>query len=707
MSLSINGRMTTPIVNRLRRHEQNLAKDTARVSGAQKIVGAADGASEFAISEKMRVQLRALDADVQNVKTGSNMVATALGGMQNIIDTLRSMKELAINAANDTNTDADRAIMEKEFEHRLEHIDSVAYGTNYNGKILLDGTYKPPLTRPTRPSGEVHQVSSGDIVIDQDGIYELESDYSGNIIITAQNVELRQAGGFSPLKTQYEAYAIHDAYVYCASAETNLWLKDMYWVNVANDVIGQDEYGQDIIDTIEKSAIRFHGTGNTLNIVGEVAIEALNAAHTATVHVGEGLAIYDSGDSSSNDWFEVETAVTPREDYLALVSSLSNVLHLWGNTASGAAIGTDYGEDSDAYIVIDMGTSGGVSCVTWGGGAGIGSGADASIGSIRIESGDEVAGQSWMVNTDSADWAAGAGIGSGAYGLVRGDIIINGGNVNPYSETGGAALGAGKNGTVQGNIIINDGYVMASSLSESLSLPQCVCGAAIGTGSYNDGTTSQVGGIYINGGQILARADTGGEAIGRGCLYLNPGTITAGEVGEIAVDGGVYSTPFGSGSYHTYERERQATDHAVAPSPETPLTIHYGTKAGQRMNVFIKSIDTYSIGLKEADVSTRDKAEVTIALVDCAVNYVATEATTMGAYLQRLETTENNIVLAHENTTAAESTIRDANMAEEMVNYAKDNILSQAAQAMLAQANNDLGRVVSLIREGKSTVPSP
>ena len=70
----------------------------------------------------------------------------------------------------------------------------------------------------------------------------------------------------------------------------------------------------------------------------------------------------------------------------------------------------------------------------------------------------------------------------------------------------------------------------------------------------------------------------------------------------------------------------------------------------------------------------------------------------MGAYLERLEFTEANVTTQDESTQGAESTIRDADMAKEMTEYTKQNVLSQAAQSMLAQANQSLSSVLSLLQ---------
>lgn len=118
-----------------------LGKSLTKVSSGQKINSAADNAAELAISERMRVQIRALNQDTQNVKNGSSMLDIASGGVGNIVDVLREMKKLAIDAANDSNSDEDRMTIQKELRQRMLTINDVAIDTNYNGKRLLDGTY--------------------------------------------------------------------------------------------------------------------------------------------------------------------------------------------------------------------------------------------------------------------------------------------------------------------------------------------------------------------------------------------------------------------------------------------------------------------------------------------------------------------------------------------------------------------------------------
>ena len=93
-----------------------------------------------------------------------------------------------------------------------------------------------------------------------------------------------------------------------------------------------------------------------------------------------------------------------------------------------------------------------------------------------------------------------------------------------------------------------------------------------------------------------------------------------------------------------------------------------------------------------------DKATAAISVIDDAINKVSAERSNLGAVQNRLEHTINNLGTSSQNITSAEANIRDVDMAKEMTNFQKNNILQQAAQAMLAQANQQPQGVLQLLR---------
>ena len=126
-------------LNTLNKNSSALSKSLQKVSSGMKINSAADDASGYAISERMRVQIRGLDQSNQNTQNGTSMMKVAEGAVSSTVDILKTLKEKVINAANDTNTDADRATIQKELDQSIDQINDNANVT-YNGKYLVDGS---------------------------------------------------------------------------------------------------------------------------------------------------------------------------------------------------------------------------------------------------------------------------------------------------------------------------------------------------------------------------------------------------------------------------------------------------------------------------------------------------------------------------------------------------------------------------------------
>lgn len=130
------------------------------------------------------------------------------------------------------------------------------------------------------------------------------------------------------------------------------------------------------------------------------------------------------------------------------------------------------------------------------------------------------------------------------------------------------------------------------------------------------------------------------------------------------------------------------------------LTFQIGANGveDQRVTLNVNDMSSKAIGVANADVSTQDAANKAIEMVDSAVKTVSMQRAGLGALQNRLEYTVNNLTTTNENLTAAESQIRDTDMATEMINYTKNNILQQASQAMLAQANQQPQAILQLLQ---------
>ena len=126
--------------NALAKNERAMGQTMERLSTGQRINSAADDAAGLAISSKMTSQIRGLDQAVRNGNDAISMIQTADGAMLEVTNMLQRMRELTVQAATDTNGDADRAALNTEFEALTAQIQSISENTEWNGKKLLDGS---------------------------------------------------------------------------------------------------------------------------------------------------------------------------------------------------------------------------------------------------------------------------------------------------------------------------------------------------------------------------------------------------------------------------------------------------------------------------------------------------------------------------------------------------------------------------------------
>ena len=130
------------------------------------------------------------------------------------------------------------------------------------------------------------------------------------------------------------------------------------------------------------------------------------------------------------------------------------------------------------------------------------------------------------------------------------------------------------------------------------------------------------------------------------------------------------------------------------------LTLQIGDTSADfnQLTVSVSAMDSNSLGIAGVDISTQSGAKAAVDLIKSAIDKVSSTRGDLGAIQNRLEHTINNLSVTTENMTAAESRIRDVDMADEMMAYTKNNILVQASQAMLAQANQLPQGVLQLLQ---------
>ena len=251
---------------------------------------------------------------------------------------------------------------------------------------------------------------------------------------------------------------------------------------------------------------------------------------------------------------------------------------------------------------------------------------------------------------------------------VAGAVTINNNSaltVKVQSASGGATLG--KN-------ILQDGAYMLIKVS-----------AQSGATTFNDADFKLIG----PDGKTSTNLDFS---------VSNVITISAGTAASIALDFDITGGNLGDmkvGESITFALSKH--EDASASLSDSIIT-QLGPNSGQIANISISDMRSAAIGVDKIDISSKFGAMTAISTIDVATAKVSAQRSSLGAVQNRLEHTINNLGTSSENLTAAESRIRDVDMAKEMMNFTKNNILQQAATAMLAQANQQPQGVLQLLR---------
>ena len=557
-------------LNKLNQNSNALSKSLQKVSSGMKINGAKDGASEYSISERMRVQIRSLDQANQNTQNGNALLNTAEGAIQSSIDILRTLKEKAINAANDTNNDeSDRQMIQKELNQFLDQLDDNA-GVTYNGKILNEGTYAAidsPETAILKGLNSQWIKNSLSMIRDAYGL----SFEDGNVSVNTMSVTL----------THNPSNANALAYVAVST--------------------GSDGYASNLELVVN---MNFYDDINLQDPNGSIGTNFSNMLDRTISH----------------EMTHATMAVDSLPDYV--IEGSAELIHGIDDVRTSNIQGLSNDPYPDGYVFLRY------------------------VEHQFSESGESAVKKLFQgLSRNGADTAGQAIAVSGA---------THGGfdsfaTLKAKFESDKTALG-------------NDEFLRQK------------CGIVLG----NDDT-----------GAILGW-DANANA------YRNKETTVP--------TGGTYSGwtyPNSSSSFYGLT----VTWPDAAPADSSPmLKFHSGAKSQQMNSVSLGDMRAKALGLRMQDgganvsLESRGKAEAAIAVLDAALDYALEQQTRIGAIRARLDYTSSNLTTSSENVSNSESTIRDADMAKEMTEYTKNNVLLQASQSMLAQANQNSSAVLSLLQ---------
>lgn len=662
-------------LNTLNSNSTALQKSLAKVSSGQKINSAQDDASGYAISEKMRVQIRSLDQANQNTQNASSLMKTAEGAVSSTVEILKSLKEKAINAATDTNTDADRATIQKEIDQFIDQIDDNALST-FNGKFLVDGSKSVAgvATRTTMTNQSLATDSTGFTKLtDLKNRNNENLEIASNDKVTASFV----MGG----KTYTTTYTVSDTTLQDVFRKLN----DEY--NIQNDYVEIcTDSGSAASGNTAKTAAKYYiEDGEFLDYNG-IDEGSSNSAVTAST----GGSYISRGTTSADSATGVVIARGARTD--AQSGNIEDV-QTDGTTAGAAAGGftfsndlTSLGLEGNSKDVNGLGNKNIIASGTavYGvSGGNITNGTDGStkgINKAQAIATSTVVTHSFKVNSKPGVKADAFGFAIDAYDSTRAD------GVSSHTGVIYAAVDA-------------NGFTVNGTADSSTSFA-----ASVANGSYVGGASTGMS-LVSAGKQVGVKSSMDRQYTADGTMGV---TITSKRDGiEGQISGLTISIADSEGNVK--KSANAALDafetkiYAKNESDANELSFQVGASANQSIAVGLEDMRSEALGLKGSDgskvsVATQDKANAAVDVFDNAIQKALDQQTTIGSVEARLEYTSNNLTTSSENVQAAESTIRDADMAKEMTTYTRNNVLLQAAQSMLAQANQNSSAVLSLLQ---------
>lgn len=601
-------------LNTLNKNSSALSKSLQKVSSGMKINSAADDASGYAISERMRVQIRSLDQANQNTQNGNSMMKVAEGAVSSTVDILKTLKEKAINAANDSNTDADRQTIQKELDQSIDQINDNANVT-FNGKYLVDGS------KNSQGEATFTTLTNQSLSTDTDATTDL--------------TKLKARNGDSLEIVDTDSITV--SYVQAGKTySTTFSAKGAKVQDIFNNAENIDDSSKIFADLTNESVLKSAGVGAIAT-----AQKTMEDADTA-VYGADVAAAIKNGTMDYPPKFTTTTAdagnfIDKTGAQVAIDGTAKKALDTLADASVATAIATynktaKAGEEIDVsklkdYMTFDY-TTPGNSTVTANNDA-------AKMEALKVLAQDPNAGK--LV----AQAGNKAGLAITAYNTYNNDRIASS----------------------------NAHTAVVSSATVGID----AAGDKVDTASGEKGIsiTANTAGI---GGQISGLNISVRDSKGNVKKSANAALDAFGE---------------------TIRAQNKSADNA--------LTFQVGSNANQSIKVGLTDMRAEALGLKGADgttlnISTQTKANAAVNVLDNALQKALDQQTTLGSVQSRLEYTSSNLTTSSTNVQSAESTIRDADMAKEMTEYTKNNVLMQAAQSMLAQANQSSSSVLSLLQ---------
>lgn len=638
------------------------AKTTERLSSGYKINRAADDAAGLSISEKMRRQIRGLHQAAENIEEGIGYVQTADGALNEAHEILQRMNELAVKSANGTNTDEDREFIDCEVQQLKEELDRIFETTTFNERRIWEITGDKKLLG-TEPKQAVTSTTS-----------------SRNIELTNDNYDVIAHGSY---KINANDQGIHISW--------NAYNGKSYQTkNVDWDTLEENGYSFDMSQYFDKqSNPELYGANGKPVFQKRISFNVQEPATRDDIIAAVNGTTMSSGKSASMSVRFENADGSSKTNGVTTAGTSLNYGAAYASRANGTN-GRDFDASDDIFFE-PTGGSGTANLISYPSATTVDDAKNSTEGwtfSFELDGVGTVLGKSVAVRYASGDrdaedegtwWEWHRYTSQGVehkYQTGIGRKLDGGtlGNVMDALTGDKSSSTPGLLASDKGGVTDNGGYI---DIEFDLT--------AVNAFTYADQTSNDVGSftLRIN----VENSDTEETILNKINQSLNNTTILD-----------LYSTS--ASSDYAYMGGFTAKNHKI----DVPIWggaceffVQAGVEANQHINIIYDSLSLLELGLEDTNVLTVNDCDKAIDDIKEAIREVSLQRSNFGAYQNRLEHAYKSNKNVEENTTASESSIRDTDMAETMVEYSNQNILIQAGQAMMAQANQSRQGILSLL----------
>ena len=683
-------------------YQVNKAQSNAmqQLSTGQRINSAKDDAAGLAIATRMTSDINGYAVAVQNSNQGMNMAQTADGALNNVNNILQTMRQLAVEASNGTMTSANRKSTQAEVAQLQKQIDSIAHTTASNGIQLLDGTAGNVILQTGVNQGNTMTMSIGSVQTKDIGIGSLASLTSiqanstpaalstGDLLINGVSVPASVATSDTSSSNLNEASSIAKAAA----------------INSVSNNTG-------VTATVDPTSVG--GTSMTAAaLTGSLTINGVSTASFSTTTdttISRQLTIQAINNISK------ETGVTASDSQTAT-----------GGVILSAADGRNI---QVAFTTLTAASTGVTAAGTYG-------------GQIELHS---TTASPIEIGTTPSGTITNSGFTVGSYQPNQATVVTNlqtQAATAPTSTFDASTMSI--NGVAIGATLAQDdtaSYIDATNAVSSVSTNSSIAIAAainrqtkltgvsavaapnVITGSSFTASALGADGLKINGVTIAAAATLG--ASNTLADSMNAINQYSGQTGVTAVDNGNGLTLTAQDGRNIVIEATTAATAATqlgipaaaigaATAPVTTygkvqlvsdnkFTVAAGSSGTSTLENLGFNVGTYggaNNGLKinQIDVSSQSGAQSAITAIDAAISTVSAIQSNVGAYENRLSSTVTNLQSMNTNMSSSRSTIQDTNYSTTTTALARSQIISQAATAMLAQANQSGQTVLSLLK---------